>query len=93
MMEDNPDYDPMEIIMPELEWTVDDDGNVCAYGEIHDYEIEIDNMLWVYEKNCKVFKNRQCVDLAHAEYIADAIETVDIRNLKRGCDWHGRPVA
>jgi hypothetical protein len=102
LVKDNPDYDPMEIIQAELEW-VDSEVSEGTLMEINSEHLVMyiepqgdlaDKYPWrlgVY-KNSKLIGERECVDLAHAEHLAEAFEITAIRDHKRGCTWHGKPL-
>lgn len=85
----NPDFDPMEIIDADLDWSIDDDGEDYSFGVAYDYIIDADNELAVFNGD-KCIIIRQCVDLAHAESLAEAMERVCIRDRARGETWMGK---
>lgn len=76
--------------MPEanLEWEIDDDGDDCAQGLL-EYIIDVDNELAVFHDG-KCVAIRPCVDMDHAEAIAEAFEREAIRNAERGDNWRGK---
>lgn len=85
----NPDFDAMEIIEADLDWEIDSDGEDVAVGIAYDYIVDGSNELAVFHgEKCVVI--RQCVDMAHAEFIAEAIEIECIRDRARGETWRGK---
>lgn len=80
----------MTLIDPELEWEVNDDGDMVETTSIYfDYVIDLDDVLFVYDYNSNhVFAKRQCANSDHAEHVAKAFEIGEIRKgvVKRAAD-------
>jgi len=70
-----------KLIVADLDWTIDEDGDDCADGVEYEYVIDLENELAVF-KNGKVVAIRRNGCMSCAESMGNAIEETRLRQIR-----------